>query len=488
MTIPPNIFPGGSNFAYCLVAGGHANDKPQDESGTCKVVDPLRHSSSFSIENMPFVTTLRSPTQGDLETTPMPPEPGQVCAVSWQTGDPTTRVVCGIPNDLNQQSSMASNDPGNFWTQETESKRTNKRTPPKNVQEKNDRGAVVREKEETGDDWTNSKTKGIASHAAWSQMAGIVLPQVKQIDTAVKQFMNIPNIGNISQLAGTIMSLANMLKGMSNSQRKRATQNMPPELVTGFDNMLYLIPEVQTSGSYVCSGRVDEETFMENAVTLLSQVSNISDMLHVMSRLRGDVSLRGFEKLAPPADTFLKASNNPTDDEETGQTTLLLDDTVSESKHFIDVGDTLFVKNYIVQVLEVDQDSDSIIVAPNIDEVFDEQPLLIFLPNIEFTSNTDYGQITQTMDANGNVKPTKNSAAQIQQIIQKLLGILKAAEGANPKKNLFGDAAPLVSAAIGRIPPNIRQGLLSSTPPGLNIEQVINKLTNGDNPFKILGT
>ena len=488
--IPPNVFPEGSNLAYCVIAGGHKDDKPQDESGTAKVVDPLRHSISISKDDLPFVTTLRSPTQGDLETTPMPPEPGQICAVTFQTGDPTTRVISGIPNDLNQQSNIAGNNPGTAWIKILEMLMTGKRTPPRNVREKKDRGAVVRDKQESGQEWMNSLTQGLASHAAWSQMAGIVLPQVKQIDTAVQQFMNIPSIGNIAQLAGSIMSLANMLKGMSGSQRKRATQNMPPELVTGFDNLLNLIPEVETDGSYIASGRVDENTFMENAVDLLSQVSTMSDLLYTMNVLRGDVSIRGFNNLSELADTTLKANNTYiTADTEEGTSTLYLDDLVSESKHFIDVGDTLQVKNYLVQVIEAEQSANTIVVSPVIEDSFVDESLLIYLPNYEYTIDTDdYGPVTMTMDANGNVKPNKQSAAQIQQIIQKVLGILQAAEGANPTKNLFGEAAPLVSAALGRIPPNIRQALISSTPPGLNIPQLVNNLTNGKNVFTILGS
>ena len=488
--IPPNAFPEGSNLAYCVIAGGHKDDKPQDESGTAKVVDPLRHSSSISKDDLPFVTTLRSPTQGDLETTPMPPEPGQICTVSFQTGDPTTRVITGIPNDLNQQSSIAGNLSGlrGLGWGHLEMLLTGKRTPPRNAREKKDRGAVVRDKQESGKEWMNSLTQGLASHAAWSQMAGMVLPQVKQIDTAVQQFMNIPSIGNIAQLAGSIMSLSNMLKGMSGSQRQRATQNMPPELITGFDNMLNLIPEVETGGTYIASGRVDEETFMENTVTLLSQVSNMSDLLYVMNRLRGDVSLRGFENLAPLADTFLKANNTVlSTDSETGTSTLELDDIVSESRHYLDVGDTLLVKNYIVQIIEVEQSANTIVVAPNIDENFVNETLKVYLPNIEYTMDTDdYGPVTMTMDANGNVKPNKQSAAQIQQVIQKILSIMKMAEGAKSTKNLFGEAAPLVSAALGRIPSNIRQQLLSSTLPQLNPLKAIHRVASeGGQPLRL---
>ena len=69
--------------------------------------------------------------------------------------------------------------------------------------------------------------------------------------------------------------------------------------------------------------------------------------------------------------------------------------------------------------------------------------------------------------------------------MQKILGILQAAEGANPNKNLFGEAAGLVSEAINRIPPGIRQTLLSSTPPGVQLHQVFNAFTGnrGPNPF-----
>lgn len=483
--IPPNVFPEGSNLAYCVIAGGQKDDPAPDQSGTAKCVDPLRHSTQISKDDLPFCTTLRSPTQGDLETTPMPPEPGTVCAVSFQTGDPSTRVIVGTPNDINQQLGLTGNM-GVDWVKILEMLFTGKRSPPRNVREVTERGAKRRRPQETNQEWHNALTKGIASHAAWSQMAGIVLPQVKQIDTAIQQFMNIPSIGNIGQLAGTIMSLANMIKGMSASQRKRATQNMPPELVVGFDNLLNLIPEVETDGSYIASGRVDEETFMENTVSLLSQVNNMSDLLYVMNRLRGDVSLRGFDKLSTLSDTLLKANNTFTSlNTEEGKSTLYLDKIVSESRHYIDVGDILLVSNTVVQVVEIEQSANTINVAPEIQENFNDEKLQIYLPNIEYTVETESGPMTMTMDANGNVKPSKQSAAQVQQIIQKILGILQAAQGANPSKNLFGEAAGLVSEAINRIPPGIRQAILTSTPPGVQIHQLFNAATGNQlpNPF-----
>lgn len=300
MSVPPNVFPNSSNFAYNVVVGGHKADKPSDESGTVKVVDPLRHSvQGFPHEQMPFVTTLRAPTQSALEETPFPAEPGTVVAVSWTTGDPTTRAVIGQPNELNNGQAMDGNNILNMGhVAQAMQKMTGKNKPVQKTQEKNDRGAIVREMIEQGGEWSHNLTRGLATHAAWYPMAGQVLDQVKNIDTAIQTFANIPSLSALGSLGGAGMNMSSMFKKLTKKQKKKATKNMDPILLEGLENMLSLITESEAGGTYV-SKRVDEATFIANMVELLSQCTNMSDVLVVLQRLRGDSTLWGLDKIPP---------------------------------------------------------------------------------------------------------------------------------------------------------------------------------------------
>jgi hypothetical protein len=381
MPVPPNMFPHSSNFGYNVVIGGHKNDKPQDESGTVKVIDPLRHSFQISPQDMPFVTMLRQPTQSGLEETPFPPEPGTVVAVSWTTGDPTSRAVVGQPNELNQSQSVSGNNPVGQWVDWAVKQTTGKRRPVEKTKEQEDRGAIVREKVEQQGEWMHDLTKGLATHAAWYPMAGQVLKQVKQIDTAVQNFGDIPGLGALSQLGNLGMNMSSMFKKMDKKQKKRATENLDPMIVIGLENMFNLMSETESGGTYVPSGVVDEETFIENMSELLNQCTCMADVISVMQRMRNDTELHGLDKLQ----------------------------------------------------------------------------------TIEFTSNTAYGNVTSTMDHNGNVSNNADQAQIIQQAIQALTSLMGSNQAGAKGKTLFGDANEIMSKAFQRIPAGIRQQIVQQT-------------------------
>lgn len=299
MSVAPNIFPNSSNFTYNIVVGGHSKDKPIDQSGTCKVADPLRHSKDIPHDELPFITTLRSPTQESLESTPNPVEPGTVVAVSWTTGDPTSRVALGQPNEVNSPQSMAGNNPlsdsGSHLRSATYD--TNKRTPPQSFREVMDNGALVREKVESGKQWIHNLTRGLPTHAALYPMAGMRKPQIKQIDTAIQKYVNIPGMDILSQLPGTLMNIPNLFNKLTQKQKEQISSNVPPFLLEGMENMMFLMADGNSGGSYISSGRIHEETFMNNMVSLLSNVQTIDDLVYVIDRLRSDSSLWGLENL-----------------------------------------------------------------------------------------------------------------------------------------------------------------------------------------------
>jgi hypothetical protein len=299
MSTPPATFPQGTSLSYCIITGGHYYDPPSDQSGTAKVIDPIRHSQTIPYQEMPFITSLRSPTQEALETTPFPAEPGTVTAVTWQTGSPSTAVFQGIPNEMNNSGQdVGGNKSASYWADTAAKLPTNVKIPVKQTEEVEERGAVVRKKVEQGQEWMHNMTKGIATHAAWWPMAGQILSQVKQIETAVTQFASLPNMGTLSGLGGS-SGASKAIANMNTAQMMVATGNMPATLKEGFQSMLKLMSESSAGKTYVSDGRVHESTFQNNAVTLLSQVRTESDLIEAFQTLRYDTSLHGLDQLPP---------------------------------------------------------------------------------------------------------------------------------------------------------------------------------------------
>lgn len=292
--IPPNTFP--NQVAYNVVARGHAKDPAPDQSGTCGVFDPVRHGPQVNEDTLPFITMLRTPTQAALEETPFPPEPGAVVACTFNMGDPTSRAIVGMPNELNNSQSV----PGNNVLKDKVDKQSRKDTlkySPTKYMEKMNRGALVRAIEEEFGNWTHSKTKGLPTHAALYPLAGQVLPALKQIDTAVKSFASILNFDSIAQLPGMAMNLASLFNKMNKKQKKKLTENKSQAFIDALESMMTLMVEGEGSTYYITSGRVHEETFIENAVELLSQCNEIGDLVECLQRLRYDESLHGLDKL-----------------------------------------------------------------------------------------------------------------------------------------------------------------------------------------------
>lgn len=299
MTSPPATFPNGTGLTYSIVIGGHYYDPAPDQSGNAKIIDPIRHSPQIPYQELPFVTSLRSPTQQNLESTPFPVEPGTVVASFYQTGDPSTRTFVGQVNDINNASQdISGNQSASHWVQQAMQLTTNMRVAPQGTEEVEERKAIVRKKIEKGQEWMHSMTQGIATHAAWWPMVGMILQQVKNIETAKQSFANIPSLSALSGLnagASPVRALANM----NTAQYMVATGNMPDTLKDGFKSMLNIISEPVAAKFYVSDGRVHEQTYLDKATELLSQVRSEGDLVEAFQSLRFDTSLHGLDKLEP---------------------------------------------------------------------------------------------------------------------------------------------------------------------------------------------
>ena len=463
MSLPSN-FPGEKS--YRIVCGGDINDYDPQKLSLMKTFDPTRHKfPEVSPQQLPFIGTERTATQCTLERFEAPPEQGSVVIVSQDRGFPTSAAVTGTVSgtELNSAQNVAGNSGLYELLRIVSQISTKKRIKPQIV-ERMVNNVLVREKQEKGQDWKHDLTRGIPTNAAFSQVFGQLLKEVKNIETALQSFANIPSFGALSQLPGQTLNLASIFKNLTKQQKNRATQRMSPELVAGLENMFLLMSDVSAdSNMYVASDRINPEVYTENMIELLSQCDNIGDLLDCIHRLNYDESIRGLEAYSKKTDSGLKANIIETDPSKVYETTdLLLSDIVENSKVHFDVGYSLNISNrtYIVSTAELS--SNTITVYPKVEEKFENAVVYVYEPILEYQVDDSYGQMTMTMDFKGNVRPKKDSLQQLQQAIQSLVSLLNSAEAAGKGKFLFDDAAKSMSEMFTRLPPgNIRQQILS---------------------------
>lgn len=464
MTLPSN-FPGQKRFFVSV--GGDNKDPDPLQLCLLKVYCPTSDPSDGDVAQNAFIGTELPATQAQLEQFTAAPEAGTVLTGTRNLGDPTSATVLGMTNQYFSAESVSGGTGINdVMTTVSSDDRTNKRRKPENetTQENN---VTIRKAKEKNEDWKHIHTKGLSVHAAWKPLVGQVLNEVKNIETAIQNFAQIPSLGNLAKLPGSILNLSSMLNSMNKNQRKQATKNMSPLLQEGFENMLSLMSTSSFDNQYVTTDRINPEIFMQNMIDLLSQVDNVSDLINTIERLQYDTSLRGLESYAKQEFSGLTANSIPsistTDQNDTSD--LLLSDIVDNSIHYFDQGYSLNIASQTYIVVSAEQSSNTITIYPKVEANLVNEKVNVYLPVMEYTVEGPYGEMTMTMDMNGNVSPNKNSSQQLQQALQAIQSIISSVQGGN--KNLFGDAAGIMGQLFNRIPNNIRSLVINSIGQGM---------------------
>lgn len=472
-----------------IVAKKDPNDLDGFKGGLGKCVDPLRHSTNgFQVENLKFVTHLLPATQQALESTRFMAESGTCVLRQWETGLPTSEIILGQLNQVNMPESVAGNMSVGDWLTQLSEVLSGKRIPP-NLRETVDKGAKVLAALEKNQIHKHSMTKGLDVSLTIPPLLGQYMNEIKNIATAVQQFANIPTASMLSQLPGSMLNLGSLLSNLSRSQRRQATQNMPSQVVTALDSIMNLMTYSESNGMMLTDGRIHEETYVENMIDLLSQVTNLPDLASVIQRLIEDPTIRGLENLSTKADSGLLATvkldaeGNP--DNANGVSYLILSGNVGESIEYFDDGFSLNISNKTYIVTTADQNSNEITVYPTIDDVIEKEKVFVYLPVAEFNVDGPYGNMTMTLDMNGNMSPNRQSAQKLQQAISSLLGLIQSAQAGTLGQFLFGSAGQLMSKALQFIPNNIRAQLISEVTSRAKMQDITKQFSSSGKRPKI---
>lgn len=122
--------------------------------------------------------------------------------------------------------------------------------------------------------------------------------QLKNVPTAATPFSNIVNGNMLSQLPGSVLSLASTFKSLSSSQKQRIRSSVPSEdIYFMIEAALGSATDDPTDIDLGFNNRVDANTFSNNLVDLLCQCTTFSDIVAVKEQMYYDKTLHGLENL-----------------------------------------------------------------------------------------------------------------------------------------------------------------------------------------------
>ena len=293
-----------SSLLYGIVVGGGEDDPAPDQSNGLRVYFPSIHGKDVNIKHLAFSPRLLGPDRQSMQSFSGGLDYGSLVVAYKDTGSNQCQIL-GLANDMNnRESSIAGNSNLLFLAPQIAAQFTRQmgiNRPPK-TQRSSEGGAEVYKIQEQGPHF-HDLLKGLPTHGALFPMAGIPIDPVSAIRTAIAAASSIPSAGLLNSLPGIVMSLgtlANIILSNRNNNKK-LKKSVPRDTLNAFISMSTLIQSMEQGegAGFLSGGRVDEEIYVENAIELISQTNNVSDLMTVMTRLQSDETLFGMEKYGP---------------------------------------------------------------------------------------------------------------------------------------------------------------------------------------------
>ena len=291
-----------SGLVYGIVVGGHDADAPTDYSGNLRVYFPSIHGKDVNVKHLAFSPRLMNPTRSAQQEFPGGLDPGTLVVAMKDTGSNQCQIV-GLANDFNNNDQTIEGNMSLLQNIAMYLTMPIMVSPPPGTYETTEGGARVRKIREKGGNWNHGLVRGLPTHAAMYNMAGMPIPKVTQVATALQAFDNLISSSMMGSLPGTVMSLGMLLSTILNnkSNKKKLYGGMSPQTALAFNSMSYLLQSVeQTEGAGFMTGtRVNQDIFVANAIGLLSQATGVGGLVNTFQRLQYDTSLYGLGSLNP---------------------------------------------------------------------------------------------------------------------------------------------------------------------------------------------
>lgn len=302
MSLPKNS--SASGLLYGIVVGGDQSDPDPDQANGLRVYFPTVHGKDVNVKHLAFSPRLLSPDRAAMQSFAGGIDPGSMVVAYKDTGSTQCQIL-GLASDLNN---YESNIPGNIGLLQIApilaqflNKSTGVSRPP-TIRQASEGGAKVFKINERGDH-NHNLLKGLPTHGALFPLNGIPIDPIKNIMTAIQATASIPDVGILNALPGIAMSLGGLLNNILSlrSLSKNLKNNMPGAAFAALGSVNALIQSMEQneSSGFLTAGRVNEDVYTQNAMNLLGQCTNLSDVMSTMTRLQSDTSLFGMEAFGP---------------------------------------------------------------------------------------------------------------------------------------------------------------------------------------------
>lgn len=347
-------FPGqNSKFQVGVITDQKADDHSSNQSA----YSPIDHGEGVNIEDLTLSSLFNSPTGFMQQMFPGGMDSGTPVIMLKEAGE-LGGIILGQSNTVRkggQETSGKSLGSANKVSQLTGTERDINIAP--DIKEVEENGVKIRKIVEKGMQHKLDLLDGLPIHGALFDIAGFRLPEIKNVPTAKQTNDQMMSVQNLQQMAGQIMSLGQTIQGLAGNKGGGggaggfgagytpqttgvSVQYKPPGTEDGAGGSGYsgglganIIPayeapsdtpmyeimdgltpnmkaavnslslllqgyEAQDGVAFVTGDVVHEDTYLQNAQELLSQVSSLGDLMYVLSRLQWDESIRGTEKLS----------------------------------------------------------------------------------------------------------------------------------------------------------------------------------------------
>lgn len=347
-------FPGpDSKFQICAVT----DQKAEDHSGNQSCYSPIDHGEGVELDHLTLSPMMNSPTGFMQQAFPGALDPGTPVVMLKQAGE-LGGIILGQSNTVKgggQPTSGKSLGSAQKVSQLMGTEREINIAP--DVREVEENGVKIRKIIEKGIGHKLDLLDGLPIHGALFDIAGFRLPEIKNVPTAKQTNDAMMSVQNLQQMAGQIMSLGQMIQGLagnkgggggaggfgagytpattgvytpyippgteegaggadyggglgpniirgvdaeSNTPLYEITEGLTPAMRSAVNSLSVLLQgyEAQDGVAFMTGDVVHEDTYLQNAQQLLSQVSTLDDLMYVLNRLQWDDSLKGTEKLS----------------------------------------------------------------------------------------------------------------------------------------------------------------------------------------------
>jgi hypothetical protein len=349
-----NNFPGpDSKIQVCVVASDDGENKPDDNSCNQKYFSPLDHGTEVDLDHLAFNPLSMSPTGFGQQAFPGIMDPGTPVLVLKQLGM-NGGIILGQTNSKREKGGSSSKLGGSKTIEKLTTSKLNVNVAPDIKETEDEDGVKIRKIIEKGGQHSLDLLDGLPMHGALFNMAGFRLPDIKKVPTAKQTNDGMMNGQMMQQMMGQIMSLGQMFQGLAgrggaggggggygagfsgfssgesfvpngantgaggamwdgglgnnsisafnapeNTRMYQIIEGQTAEMKAAINSLSNLIQGLEVNGgvSYFTGDVVHEETYLQNAQDLLSQATNVDELMSVLHRLQWDTSLFGQEKL-----------------------------------------------------------------------------------------------------------------------------------------------------------------------------------------------